>query len=132
AVGGQALDNAGIVLADFNILPELFTLDLVFLGRHLVDAADNLAAGALGDIQADMLADELGVILIAAHGGLAARHKDPHALDIHDNAALVGFHDVAFHDGAVLARLGDVLHALLGFETNAGEGVNAFLVVGLD
>ena len=59
AVGGQALDNAGIVLADFNILPELFTLDLVFLGRHLVDAADNLAAGAFGDIQADMLPTSL-------------------------------------------------------------------------
>src|SRR5699024_8716410 len=56
AVGGQALDNAGIVLADFNILPELFTLDLVLLGCQLVDAAGSRAAGAVGDIQADMLA----------------------------------------------------------------------------
>ena len=79
-----------------------------------------------------MLADELGVVLITAHGGLRTRHEDANALDVDNNAALVGFHDIAFHNGAVLGSLGDVLHALLGLKTDAGQGVNTLLIVGLD
>ena len=132
AVAGQALDHAGVLLANFNIGPELLALDLVLLGSDLVDAADDLAAGALGDDKADMLADQLGVILVTAHGSLAAGNKDADALDHNDNAALVGLDNVAFHDGAVLAGFGNVLHALLRLKTDAGQGVDAFLVVGLD
>ena len=64
AVRGQALDNALILLADLNIGPELLALSLVGLGSDLVDGADDLAAGALGDDQLNMLADELGVCLL--------------------------------------------------------------------
>ena len=48
-VRGQALDNAGVALAHFDICPELLTLCLVLLSGDLVDAADDLAAGALGN-----------------------------------------------------------------------------------
>ena len=131
AVRSQALDNALVLLADLNIGPELLALGLVGLGSDLVDGADDLAAGALGDDQLDVLANQLGVVLVAAHGGLRAGNKDANALDVDNNAALVGFHDIAFHDGAVLGGLGDVLHALLGLKTDAGQGVNTLLVVGL-
>ena len=48
-VRGQALDDAGVGLADLDACPELLTLSLVLLSGDLVDAADDLAAGALGD-----------------------------------------------------------------------------------
>ena len=79
-----------------------------------------------------MLANQLGVVLVTAHGGLRTGNKDADALDVDNNAALVGLHDVAFHNGAVLGSLGDVLHALLGLKTDAGQGVNTLLIVGLD
>src|SRR5699024_8665607 len=112
AVGGQALDNAGVLLAHLDVGPELFALGLVGFGGDLVDAAHHLAARALGDDQLHMLADQLGVVLVAAHGGLGAGHEYAHALDVDDHAALVGFHHVAFHHGAVLTGFGDVLHTL--------------------
>ncbi len=93
---------------------------------------DDLAASALGDDQLNVLTNQLGVILVAAHGSLRAGNKDANALDVDNNAALVGFHNVTFHNGAVLSSLGNVLHALLGLETDAGKGIDAFLVVGLD
>ena len=132
AVRGQALDNALILLADLNIGPELLALGLVGLGSDLVDGADDLAACALGNDQLNVLANQLGVVLVTAHGGLRTGNKDADALDVDNNAALVGLHDVAFHNGAVLGSLGDVLHALLGLKTDAGQGVNTLLIVGLD
>ena len=132
AVRGQALDNALILLADLNIGPELLALGLVGLGSDLVDRADDLAACALGNDQLNVLANQLGVVLVTAHGGLRAGNKDADALDVDNNTALVGLHDVAFHNGAVLGSLGDVLHALLGLKTDAGQGVNTLLIVGLD
>ena len=79
-----------------------------------------------------MLANQLGVVLITAHGGLGTGHKDAHALDVDHNAALVGLHDIAFHDGAVLGSFRNVLHALLGLKTDAGQGIDTLLVIGLD
>ena len=131
AVGSQALDNALVLLADLDVGPELLALGLVGLGGHLVDAAHDLTAGTLGDDQLDMLAHQLGVVLVTAHGGLRTGHEDAHALHVDNHAALVGFHDIAFHDGAVLGSLGDILHALLGLETDTGQSIHAFLVVGL-
>ena len=132
AVRGQALNNALVLLADLDVSPELLTLSLVGLSSDLVDGADDLAASALGDDQLNVLANQLGVILVAAHGSLRAGNKDANALDVDNNAALVGFHNVTFHNGAVLSSLGNVLHTLLGLETDAGKGIDAFLVVGLD
>ena len=50
----RALDNALVLLADLNIGPELLALGLVGLGSDLVDGADDLAAGTLGDDQLEM------------------------------------------------------------------------------
>ena len=131
-VGSQALDNASVLLVNFNVLPELIALCLVFFSSNLVDAADDLAACALGDNQLNVLANQLGVVLIAAHGSLRTGNKHTNALDVDNNAALVGFHDVAFHNGVVFGSLGNILHALLGFKTDTRKGVNTFLVIGLD
>ena len=67
------------------------------IGNFLVHVHNQLAG----------LLDQLGVILIPAHGGLAAGHEHLHALDQHNDAALVGLGNDALHNGALFAGLGN-------------------------
>ena len=127
-VRSQALDNAGVGLAHLNVCPELFTLCLVLLSGHLVDAADDLAAGALGDNQLNVLANQSGVVLITAHSSLRTRNEHLDALDVDHNAALVELGDVALDDLAGLSGLSDLFHALARCELLAGELDDAILI----
>src|SRR5699024_9227912 len=113
-------DHAGVGLADLDVRPELLAADLVLLRGDLVDAAHDLAAGALGDDQTDVLAHQGGVVLVAAHGGLGTGDEHLDALDVHNDAALVVLGDVALDDLAGLSGLGDLLHALARGELLAG------------
>ena len=97
-VRGQALDDAGVGLADLDACPELLTLSLVLLSGDLVDAADDLAAGALGDDQLNVLADQSSVVLVAAHSGLRTGDEHLDALDVDDNAALIELGNIALDE----------------------------------
>ena len=127
-VRGQALDNAGVGLAHLDICPELLTLCLVLLSGDLVDAADDLAAGALGNDQLDMLANQSSVVLVTAHRGLRTGNEHLNTLDVDDNAALVELGDIALDDLAGFSSLGDLFHALARCELLAGELDDAILI----
>src|SRR5699024_10862881 len=128
AIRGQALDHAGVGLADLDVGPELLAAGLVLLSGDLVDAAHDLAAGALGHDQTDMLANQSGVILVAAHGGLRTGDEHLDALDVDNDAALVVLGDVALDDLAGLSGLGDLFHALARGKLLAGELDDAVLI----
>ena len=127
-IRGQALDNAGVGLAHLNVCPELLALCLVLLSGHLVDAAHDLAARALGDDQLNVLADQSSVVLVAAHSGLRTGNEHLDTLDVNDNAALIELGNIALDDFTGFCCLGDLFHALARCELLAGELDDAILI----
>ena len=115
------MTTSGAGLAYLNVCPELFTLCLVLLSGHLVDAADDLAAGALGDNQLNVLANQSGVVLITAHSSLRTRNEHLDTLDVDHNAALVELGDIAFDDLAGPSGLSDFFLMPLRDESSCGE-----------
>ena len=129
AVGGQGLDNAGIVLADLDFAPDLLLSGLALLGSDGTDGADHTAAVDLGNTELDLALDERAQIAALGNVGLGSGNEHADALHIDDNAALVLFGDNAFHDLAALNGSLDLFPSLACFQTLLGQTDNTLAVV---
>lgn len=68
-VRGHGLDNAVIVLADLDALPDGGLSSLTLLVQHGLDGADDAAAGTvdLGHAELDLLLDHLAKVGVLGH-----------------------------------------------------------------
>ena len=133
-VGGHGLHDAGVVLADLDVGPDLSLLGGALLGLDGADGAHDAAAGAvdLGDTEVDLLLDEAGEVSAPGQAALGGGDEDPDALDGHHETALVFLGDGTLEDGLLLDGLLDVLPDLHGVQTLLGELGVAFHVVDAD
>ena len=133
AVARQALHDALVDLADFDLVPNGLGLLLALALQHGTDGADHAPAAAvdLGDLEADLLLDQLGHRGVLRQAGLGGGNEHADALDGHDHAALVLLGDGALDNGAGFLRGLDVspvldgVHALLGELRRALDIVHA-------
>ena len=90
AVAGEGLDNAGVLLADFDLVPDGLGALAALSLSNAADGADNALARLvdLGDLQAYGLLEKLSQIDLAGQIGLGSGDKHAHALDVDNNAAL--------------------------------------------
>ena len=131
AVGSQGLDGAVVLLAHFDLGPDLLLRSLASLGVDGADGADDTAAGAvdLGNLQLHGLADHTGHVAALGDAGLGSGDEHPDALDVGDQAALVFLGDGAFHSGLVLCPGSHVVPDLQAVQFLLGKLHGAFLVV---
>ena len=131
AVAGQGLDDALVLLADLDLIPDVLdALAALGLG-NAADGADHALAGLvdLGDLETHGLLQKLGKLGLAGQIGLGGGDEHAHALDVDDDAALVLLGDDAFHDLAVVDGLFDVRPHLGGVQTLLGQHRGALHVV---
>ena len=101
---------------------------------HGADGADDAAAAAvdLGDLQADLLLQQLGHRGVLRQAGLGSGDENARALDGDDDAALVLLGDDALDDGAVLLGGLDVGPVLDGVKALLAQLGGALHVVDAD
>ena len=120
-----------VLLAHFDLGPDLLLRSLASLGVDGADGADNTAAGAvdLSDLQLHGLADHTGHVAALGDAGLGSGDEHPDALDIGDQTALVFLGDGAFNSGFVLCPCGHVVPDLQAVQLLLGQLHGAFLIV---
>ena len=133
-VAGQGLDDAVVLLADLDLVPDGLDALAALSLCNAADGADYSLAGLvdLGDLEANGLLDELAQLCIAGQIGLGCGDEHADALDIDNNAALVLAGDNALEDCAGLGGLFDIVPALCSVKTLLGEHNGAFDIVDSD
>ncbi len=134
AVAGEGLDNALVLLADLDLVPDGLSALTALSLRDTADGADNALASLvdLSDLEADSLLEEPRQIGLTREIGLRGGNEHAHALDHDDNAALVLFGDNAFENGAVVNCGLDVIPHLRRVETLLGELCGTLNVIDSD
>ena len=131
AVGSQALNHAMILLAIFDLRPDLLLRGLAGLGGNSTDGADHAAARAvdLRDLHLNGLANHPGHIAALGNAGLGSGNKYPDALHIGNQTALVLLSDGALNGGLILGIGSHVVPDLQAVQLLLGKLYGAFLIV---
>ena len=131
AIGGQALDSAGVFLADLDLAPDLLGVLLALTVEDGADGADHALTTTvdLGDLEALGRADKLGHGNITAKAGLGRGDEHADAVHGHHNAALIFLRNLTLDNGALLAGGFDVVPATGCIKTTLGELRRSFHIV---
>ena len=133
-IAGHGLDDTVILIADLHLVPDgLCLLAALFLSDG-TDGTDNALAAAvdLGDLNADLLLEQLVHVSLLGQAGLGCGNEYANALDVDDYAALVDLGNGAFEELAALDCFFDHCPALCGIKTLLGEHNGAFNIVNAD
>ena len=133
-VAGEGLDDAVVLLADLDLVPDVLdALTALSLG-NAADGADNALAGLvdLGDLETDSLLEKLAQLSLTGQIGLGGGDEHTHALDVDNNAALVFFGDNTLENGTALDGVLDIGPHLGGIQALLGQHRGSFHVVDAD
>ena len=122
-VGGQVLDCAHVVLADFHGCPECIFLRLALFAEDGADGCKRSVALLVDLDNLDLLrrADEHGKVAPARNARQGCGDEDAVALDGDDDAALDSLNDLALKRLAALAGCNDVLPVSVRVYTLLGQ-----------
>ena len=130
-IGSQRLHRALILLALFDVCPDLGGLGSALLCLNSADGAHHTAAGTvdLGDTQLHAVLDHLGQVGPSGHSGLRGGHEDTDALDIDHDTALVDLGHGTLQDGLVLYGSLNGVPVFHAVQALLGQGGNPFHIV---
>ena len=130
-VRGEGLDGTFILLADFDLVPDLLGLGLALFVADGADGADNTTASLIdfGDAKLDSLTQKLAHGCFLGQAGLGSGHEDLDAADTDNNAALIVLNDLTLNSIAFHACCIDVIPGLDGIQTLLGKHDGAFHVI---
>ena len=134
AIGHQGLHHAVVLLAHFDLIPDLLNGSLPGFCCHGPDGANDSPAGTvdLGDLHLHSLAHHAGHIAALGNAGLRGGNKHPDALHVGNQAALVHFRDLAFHHSLAFAALAYIVPDFQAIQLLLAQLAGTLLVVDPD
>ena len=131
AVRSQGLDNAVILSAFLNLVPNLLLSSLTGFSRNCTDRADHTAASTvnLGNLHLYLLTDHCGHIAALSHVRLRSRNEHADALYIGNQATLVFFRDDSIYHSLLFAPGSHIIPYLHTVQLLLGQLAGALLIV---